>query len=72
MKWPRLRAQQDFNQTLLISLSGYGQEEDRRCAAKAGFDYHLVKPVSAGALNALLTLSAIYSKICDTKSHQLS
>jgi CheY-like chemotaxis protein len=30
----------------LVALTGYGQEEDRQKAADAGFDDHLVKPVS--------------------------
>lgn len=29
----------------LVALSGYGQDEDRRLTAAAGFDAHLVKPV---------------------------
>jgi CheY-like chemotaxis protein len=29
----------------LIALTGYGQEEDKERAKKAGFDYHLTKPV---------------------------
>jgi signal transduction histidine kinase/DNA-binding response OmpR family regulator len=35
---------------LLIALSGYGQEDDRRRSEQAGFDHHLVKPVSPDAL----------------------
>jgi signal transduction histidine kinase/ActR/RegA family two-component response regulator len=31
---------------LLIALTGYGQPEDRRLSLDAGFDVHLVKPVS--------------------------
>jgi CheY-like chemotaxis protein len=50
----RLRAAPEFAQTLLIALTGYGQEEARRRAKEAGFDYHLVKPVKPDALNALL------------------
>lgn len=38
----------------LIALTGWGQEEDRRQAQEAGFDYHLVKPVEAPALSKLL------------------
>jgi len=30
---------------VLIAVSGYGQEEDRRLSREAGFDHHLVKPV---------------------------
>jgi CheY-like chemotaxis protein len=32
-------------QALLISLSGWGREEDRKRSREAGFDYHMVKPV---------------------------
>lgn len=30
---------------LLVALTGYGQEEDKRRSKEAGFDRHLVKPV---------------------------
>ncbi|HKP13818.1 MAG TPA: PAS domain S-box protein, partial [Blastocatellia bacterium] len=39
----RLRQQAEFKRTALIALTGYGQEEDRRRAREAGFDYHLTK-----------------------------
>jgi CheY-like chemotaxis protein/two-component sensor histidine kinase len=39
---------------LLVALTGYGQEEDRRRAFEAGFDRHLVKPTSLDALKQLL------------------
>jgi len=35
---------------VLLALSGYGQEEDRRSSIAAGFDCHLVKPVEPTAL----------------------
>jgi CheY-like chemotaxis protein len=41
---------------LLVALTGWGQPEHQRATAKAGFDRHLVKPVSPGDLRALLTL----------------
>ncbi|HZH43707.1 MAG TPA: PAS domain-containing protein [Lysobacter sp.] len=41
----------------LIAVSGYGQDGDRQRTAEAGFDHHLVKPVDAGALSALLATS---------------
>jgi signal transduction histidine kinase/ActR/RegA family two-component response regulator len=40
-----LRAQHGKN-TTLIAATGYGQPEDRARAADAGFDCHLIKPVS--------------------------
>jgi CheY-like chemotaxis protein len=39
---------------VLIALTGWGQEEDRRKSQDAGFDGHLVKPVGYGALMTLL------------------
>ena len=42
---------------LLIALTGYGQEHDRRQALDAGFDHHLVKPVDMAALLPLLAAS---------------
>ena len=39
---------------LLVALTGWGQEGDRRRALEAGFDQHLVKPVDHGALTKLL------------------
>jgi len=39
----------------LIAVTGYGQAEDRRRSKEAGFDAHLVKPVSETLLSSLLT-----------------
>ena len=39
---------------LVIALTGWGQEDDKRGSMEAGFDYHLVKPVLSDALEKLL------------------
>ncbi|SAL78932.1 PAS/PAC sensor hybrid histidine kinase [Caballeronia peredens] len=39
---------------LLLALTGYGSDADRRRALDAGFDHHLTKPVTFDALEALL------------------
>jgi CheY-like chemotaxis protein len=39
---------------MLVALTGWGQEGDRRRAMEAGFDHHLVKPVDPNALSELL------------------
>lgn len=39
---------------LLVALTGWGQDDDRRRTAEAGFDYHLVKPVEFESLKSLL------------------
>ena len=39
---------------MLVALTGYGQESDRRRALGAGFDEHLVKPVDVDRLAQVL------------------
>jgi len=51
----RIREQPWGKTMVLIALTGWGQEEDRRQSKNAGFDAHLVKPVDYGALMELLT-----------------
>lgn len=46
----RLRAGAGTSGIPLIALTGYGLEHDRQSAVNAGFDVHLVKPVSTIAL----------------------
>ncbi len=36
--------------TRILAMTGWGQQEDRRRSAEAGFDDHLVKPVDFEAL----------------------
>jgi signal transduction histidine kinase/CheY-like chemotaxis protein len=50
----RLRGQAVMKGVLLVALTGYGQEEDRRKSQEAGFDRHMVKPVQYDALMSLL------------------
>ena len=52
----RIREQPWGKTMVLIALTGWGQEEDRRQSKDAGFDAHLVKPVDYGALMKLLAL----------------
>ena len=40
--------------TLLIAVTGYGQDGDRQRSAEAGFDAHLTKPIDPRALDVLL------------------
>jgi PAS domain S-box-containing protein len=46
-------------EVLLVALTGWGQEEDRRRAAEAGFDRHLVKPVDLPVLAELLASAQV-------------
>jgi CheY-like chemotaxis protein len=50
----RLAKRSWFASTLLIALTGWGQEADRRRARDAGFHRHIVKPVDPDVLAELL------------------
>jgi CheY-like chemotaxis protein len=41
-------------QIVLIALTGWGEEEDRRLAREAGFDRHLLKPIDIAPLREAL------------------
>jgi PAS domain S-box-containing protein len=53
-----VRAEPWGKSTVIIALTGWGQEEDRRRSKEAGFDGHLVKPVEPSALFELLRAQA--------------
>jgi signal transduction histidine kinase/CheY-like chemotaxis protein len=50
----RIREQPWGRTAILIALTGWGQEADRRRTEEAGFDRHIVKPVEPRALMQLL------------------
>jgi CheY-like chemotaxis protein len=50
-----LRAHPDTAHMLLVAVTGWGQEKDRRLAREAGFDRHLVKPVEPAAVFEILS-----------------
>jgi CheY-like chemotaxis protein/two-component sensor histidine kinase len=50
----RLRERPEGRDLMLVALTGWGQDQDRRCSEAAGFDRHLVKPVALDALRDLL------------------
>jgi PAS domain S-box-containing protein len=50
----RLRQDLGQKQALLVALTGYSTDDDRRRAEEAGFDAHLVKPVDLDALEGVL------------------
>lgn len=50
----RLREDPALADTFLVAMTGFGNEDDKRCTREAGFDAHLVKPVELDALMALL------------------
>jgi CheY-like chemotaxis protein len=50
----RLRRQPGLEHVRLAALTGWGQQEDRRRTAEAGFDHHFIKPVEPNAIEGLL------------------
>jgi CheY-like chemotaxis protein len=55
-----LRKMPGLRRTLLVALTGYGREEDRRRSQQAGFHCHLIKPVDFDALQRLLANTESY------------
>lgn len=49
-----LRQEKGLEGILMVALTGYDQEEDRRQAEASGFDVHLVKPVTIDVLQQVL------------------
>ena len=50
----QIRAQSWGKTLVMVALTGWGQDEDRRRVIEAGFDHHLVKPVNFDVLNRIL------------------
>jgi CheY-like chemotaxis protein len=53
----RIREQPWGKGIVLVAITGWGQEEDKRRATEAGFDYHLTKPVDPADLEKLFSES---------------
>jgi PAS domain S-box-containing protein len=54
----RLRNETGFENVLMVALTGYSGDDDRRRSKDAGFDHHLVKPADACELQRVLTARA--------------
>lgn len=50
-----IRSKPEFVETTLVALTGYGAEDARERSRQAGFDMHLVKPMSLDQLNTVLS-----------------
>jgi CheY-like chemotaxis protein len=50
----RMRAADWSASVRIVALTGWGQEEDKRKAQRAGFDEHMVKPIDRRTLMALV------------------
>jgi CheY-like chemotaxis protein len=55
----RIREQPWGKRVVLVALTGWGQDEDRRMSQAAGFDLHVVKPIEPAELKKLLASSNV-------------
>ena len=49
--------------TLLVAVTGWGQEKDRQLAFEAGFDHHMVKPVRFEQIEEILSNRNLAKKV---------
>ncbi len=52
----RLKELPELAGTILVAVTGWGQEKDRQLSREAGFDHHLVKPVKLVQLLEIIEL----------------
>ena len=52
----RIRQQPWGREMMLIAVTGWGQQEDKRLSREAGFDHHLVKPIDIDTVQRLIVL----------------
>jgi CheY-like chemotaxis protein len=53
-----IRSRPDSRDVVLIALTGWGQDRDRRRTEAAGFDRHLAKPADLETLQEVLLSAA--------------
>jgi two-component system CheB/CheR fusion protein len=49
-----IRRRPEWNDIWLVAVTGYGQESDKQLATAAGFNSHVVKPITKADLERLL------------------
>ena len=50
---------------MLIALTGWGQEDDRRRTGQAGFNHHLLKPADMTSLTSLFKALGNCDYLCE-------
>ena len=50
----RIREESPSREMLIVALTGWGQDADRKRSVEAGIDHHLVKPLDLGELTRIL------------------
>jgi CheY-like chemotaxis protein len=51
----RIRLIPELQSLMLVALTGWGQQEDRRLSSESGFDHHMLKPADITTLKTLFT-----------------
>lgn len=51
----RIRLIPELQSMMLVALTGWGQQEDRRLSSESGFDHHMLKPADITTLKSLFT-----------------
>ena len=49
-----MRGEPSLSGAVLVALTGWGSEDDKRQSREAGFDFHLTKPVEVTAIENIL------------------
>jgi CheY-like chemotaxis protein len=52
----KLREEAALSESILVALTGYAGEEDKKRAMSAGFDFHMAKPLDFRLLSSLVGL----------------
>jgi PAS domain S-box-containing protein len=55
----RLRTHPEVASAMIVALTGWGTEEDKRRAKDAGFDEHVTKPIEIGVIENVLARAAV-------------
>lgn len=55
----RIRTESWGQEIILVAVTGWGQDDDRRRSREAGFDHHIVKPVEPAALVQILNAFSV-------------
>jgi CheY-like chemotaxis protein len=54
----RFRGHEKLASAMLVAVTGWGSDEDRRRESEAGFDVHLTKPIEMNAIESVLAKAA--------------
>ena len=58
----RIRKEPVLEHVVLVAMTGYGQEDDRKRSLEAGFNHHLVKPGDFKDVRAILAAASEKAK----------